>query len=131
MGTSDTGARRLIDRAQNPGYAPRSDVELYAKGLATSRLRCREMGHSWRPWVARWDDEHNSFQRALKCSRCQTERWEYIGRTGAKLGCYYKYPDGYQCDLGRIVGEGRDALRLEIMTRELPSTREAHSDGAA
>ncbi len=115
---------RLIERTE-PRGADRGEVEEFAAHLTISHLQCREMGHNWRAWVARYDEEHNAYERALRCTRCRTERWETIGLSGAKLGTHYKYPDGYQSQgIGRIVGEGRDALRLESLTRTLVSAGE-------
>lgn len=110
--------RKLIEKTAAVG-ASREEVESFAKTLNASQLACREMGHSWRAWVAQYDSEHNAYRRALRCSRCKTERWQTIGLSGAVLGSHYKYPDGYTCELGRIVGDGRDALRLESLTRTL------------
>ena len=110
---------RLIETT-GPVGADRATVASFATALKESHLHCREMGHNWRHWVARFDQEHHSYQRALRCTRCRTERWEFIGRSGAKLGIQYKYPEGYTAEgIGRIVGEGRDALRLESLMRAL------------
>lgn len=112
--------KRLIEKAAPLGADP-EEVAGFAHGLSISHLHCREMGHNWRPWVARYDEEHNSYERALRCTRCRTERWEDIGLSGAKLGTRYVYPDGYTAPagMGRIVGEGRDSLRLESVTRAI------------
>lgn len=122
-----TTRKRLIEKSAATG-APREEVEGFAHGLTVSHLQCRELGHNWRPWVARWDGEHNCYERALRCTRCRTERWESIGQSGSKLGGHYKYPDNYVAPpgMGRIVGEGRDALRLESLTRVLHSVDTAH-----
>lgn len=113
--------RRLIQRHTAPIGADKDDVADFAASLSITYLECRELGHNWRKWVARYDEEHHSYERALRCTRCRTERWETIGLTGSKIGSHYKYPDGYQTvpGMGRIVGEGRDVLRLESMTRSL------------
>lgn len=117
--------RRLFEKPPALG-ADRAEVAGFANGLSISHLHCRELGHNWRPWVARYDEEHNAYERALRCTRCRTERWETIGLSGAKLGSHYKYPDGYvaPAGLGRIVGEGRDALRLESLQRALVSVED-------
>lgn len=108
--------------------ALRDEVESFAKGMRISHLQCRELGHNWRPWVARYDTEHNAYERALRCTRCRTERWETIGLSGAKLGSRYVYPEGYTAPdgMGRIVGEGRDALRLESLTRSIAAVDTQH-----
>lgn len=122
-----TARNRLIEKPAAIG-ANRDEVEGFAHSLSVSHLQCRELGHNWRPWVARYDEEHNSYERALRCVRCRTERWETIGLSGSKLGAHYKYPENYAAPagMGRIVGEGRDALRLESLTRTLVEVDTAH-----
>jgi len=111
---------RLIEKPTPSLGADRQEVEAFAKGLKEAFLHCREMGHAWRPWAAEWDAEHNSYRRGLRCPRCKTKRWQYMGLTGAVLGTQYEYPEGYTAEgIGRIMGEGRDALRLESLTRAL------------
>lgn len=122
-------ATRLIDKKslseeamRDLNYAAREAVEEFAQGLSISFLQCRELGHIWKPWGARRDDEHNTFERSLRCPRCKTKRHETLSMRGAKLRSHYEYPEGYTTDgLGRIVGEGRDALRVESMIRTLTS----------
>jgi hypothetical protein len=127
-----TTRRKLIEKEPAVG-ADRHEVEGFAQGLSISHLQCRELGHNWRPWVARRDPEHNAYERALRCTRCRTERWETIGLTGVKLGAHYKYPDNYTAPagMGRIVGEGRDALRLESLTRSLVQVEAGPSNSKA
>jgi hypothetical protein len=99
-------------------YADSDEVRDFAAGLSDQFLLCRELGHQWRPFFARWDAEENAFQRTLKCSRCKTQRHQWLSYSGSVLGNYYEYAEGYtHKGLGRIVGEGRDHLRLESVTR--------------
>lgn len=103
------------------GYADADEVADFARGLLISWLLCRELGHNWRPWNAYAID--GGYERALRCTRCKTERWETLTSTGAKMSSRYVYPDGYLHEgLGRIVGDGRDALRLESLTRAITNT---------
>jgi len=112
--------KRSLSEVAREGYADRKDVEEFAANLSISFLQCRELGHNWRHFTARRDEEHNCFERALRCTRCKTKRLETLSFRGAKLRSYYEYPEGYTTDgLGRIVGEGRDALRVESMIRSL------------
>lgn len=122
---------RLIDKSslseeaqRDLGYASREDVEEFAGKLSISFLQCRELGHIWKPWGAKFDEEHKVFERSLRCPRCKTKRMETLSLRGAKLKSHYEYPEGYTTDgLGRIVGEGRDALRVESITRTLTSVQ--------
>lgn len=115
----DAKAQELAQAIPVP-YADPSEVADFAASLSESFLQCRELGHNWKPWTVRWLPEEVHYERALKCSRCHTERWQALTDRGAVLSGHYVYPDGYVVQgLGRIVGEGRDALRLESLTRAL------------
>lgn len=106
-------------------YADRASVEDFAAGLPEKHLLCRELGHNWRPWTAEYVKAQRCYERALRCTRCRAERWQTLSRSGEILSSRYVYPDGYVSHgMGRIVGEGRDALRLESLTR-LMSIRKA------
>jgi hypothetical protein len=114
---------KVFERTTTEGYADRSEVASFAQELSVNHLHCRELGHLWRPWVAQWAQEHEGYERALRCTRCRTERWQIISASGAVVSSHYVYPEGYiHLGLGRIVGEGRDALRLESLTRALTDT---------
>jgi hypothetical protein len=98
-------------------FAPPTEVANFASGLTISYLLCRDLGHNWRPFGAQYNPD-GYYERVLRCTRCRTERWETLSVSGAKVGGQYKYPEGYQRKgFGRIVGEGRDALRLESIMR--------------
>jgi hypothetical protein len=96
-------------------------VQDWAQGLKRSYLECRELGHNWRPHVVQWND-NGGYDRSLRCTRCRTVREQVLSNRGAVISSQYVYPDGYTTDgLGRVVGEGRDMLRLESITRDLGS----------
>lgn len=97
-----------------------TDVAEFAASLSESFLLCREMGHNWRPYTARWDDEHVVYDRIIRCSRCYTERHQTLSPRGHVLSSGYNYPDGYQSHgLGRLDGESRDQIRLESLLRAI------------
>lgn len=99
-------------------YADAHEVAEFASTLVMAYLLCRELGHNWRPWTAY--PANGGYERALRCDRCSTERWETLTSTGAKVKGHYSYPEGYLHEgLGRIVGDGRDALRLESLSRSI------------
>lgn len=95
------------------------DVEQFAGGLSQAFLECRELGHSWRPRTAKWNPDSQCFDRTLGCARCKTLRLDRLSESGAKLGGYYVYAEGYlvKDSIGRIVGTGRDVLRREALWR--------------
>ena len=99
-----------------PAYADPHEVADFASTLPVSYLHCRDVGHNWQDWTAH--KIPGGFERAFMCSSCKTQRWEVLTLTGAKVKGHYVYPDDYLLQgLGRIVGDGRDALRLESVSR--------------
>lgn len=99
-------------------YADTQDVSEWAKDLPVKFLHCREMNHNWRPHdVGRHKD--GGYERTLRCVRCRTRKVQHLDTSGMLVGgTRYEYPDGYQTDgMGRIVGEGRGALRIESILR--------------
>lgn len=106
-----------------PEYAKSRDVETFAAGLKQQALQCRTYGHSFNPYtVATGRAEGNPsvyYEQTLRC-KCRVKRRLLLTRTGAVVSSVYDYTDapGYLTDgIGRIVGEGRDVLRLEAITR--------------
>lgn len=110
--------RRIVADEADAG-----EVEQWVAHLKQSWLLCRELGHTWKPFTARFVIEQRAYERSLRCSRCATERREVLDSSGHKVSSQYVHPDGYlHKGLGRITGEGRDALRLESLTRFIDQT---------
>lgn len=103
---------------QRPGFANTDDVRAFAEELPDKFLHCREMNHNWRPFDV-GSHKDGGYERTLRCSRCYTRKVQHLDSAGMPVGgTRYEYPEGYQSDgLGRIVGEGRGALRLASITR--------------
>ena len=103
-----------------PEGADVEEVKAFAEGLSTAFLLCRELQHNWKPFSAWWDEEHHNYARTIRCVRCRTRKVQRLSSTGAVLTSHYEYTEGYLAEhLGRIVGEARDSLRLESLTRSL------------
>lgn len=101
-----------------PRYASTDEVSEWAKDLPERFLHCREMNHNWRPFnVGRHKD--GGYERTLRCQRCKTRKVQHLDTHGMLVGSpRYEHPEGYQAQgLGRIVGEGRGALRIESILR--------------
>lgn len=111
---------RPIRRRSTPtNEASTEEVASFARGLPAKFLECRELGHMWRPFTVRLADG-GGYDRVLRCPRCRTERWQLLSTFGSLVSNHYKYPEGYaNAGHGRIVGDGRDVLRLESVTRQL------------
>lgn len=113
---------RPVKKQQPP--EPRPDINEWAQSLPTNYLQCRDFGHSWRPFTARWVAEERAYESQLRCGRCKTVRYRWISRTGEQLGAHYDYAPGYLASkpkgIGRLVREDRNWLRLESVLRVLP-----------
>jgi hypothetical protein len=101
------------------GSADPKAVADWSSGLPDSYVLCRDMGHTWRPFRATFNQDMNAYDRTLRCGRCRTERQQVIGLNGLILSGGYNYPDGYlsPSGSGRINGQGKGALRLESTLR--------------
>jgi hypothetical protein len=94
--------------------------KLTIQELQDEYLICRALGHSW-------DDNptgqlNGSLWRssvgglALRCTRCTTERFDYIGADMRVFQRYYRYPAHYTT----VPGSGsRPNLRGEMLRRSL------------
>jgi hypothetical protein len=94
--------------------------------MALEHVQCRDFGHSWRPFTARWLAKFNSYESQLICARCNTVRTRFLSRTGEQLSGGYDYAEGYLVKgLGRLTGHDRDSIRLASIQAVLtPDTAE-------
>jgi hypothetical protein len=81
---------------------------------------CRTLGHAWDDNPAgEVDSELFRASRGaivLRCTRCATERFDYIANDMTVFQRYYRYPRFYQS----IPGQGsRPNLRGELLRRSL------------
>lgn len=101
-----------------PGYkvAEVADVEQAAAGMTVSVLECRDFGHTWT--TASIIRIKGAYQRWLWCKRCKTNRRQTLSMDGEILESHYQYMEGYELKgLGRMLGDGRMALRRESLER--------------
>lgn len=77
---------------------------------------CRTLGHAWdeNPNAEIDTDFSQEFLIALRCTRCPTERFDFVGATGKLFHRYYRYPESYHTH--RIP---REAFRGEMVGRSL------------
>lgn len=99
------------------------DVASFAAHLSEEWLVCRDTGHTWRPFDAKVLQDKGCYERSHRCASCDTIRHQRLSFRGAVLGTTYDYPDGYLSNVGRIVGDDRDRLRLESLQRALGKRR--------
>lgn len=101
-----------------PRYADAAEVAAQAQEWPDEFLECRTDGHVWRPARATWNAALRYFYAVRRCSRCGTEAHAELTERGHVTAKWYVYADGYLTKrIGRIVGDGRDALRLASLQR--------------
>lgn len=99
-------------------YADPHEVADFAADLSDRFLECRDTGHIWKRLSARWYPHLGEYRRVHRCRGCRSERTQRLSDKGAVLSTTIDYTEGYLATgLGRIVGDGRDLLRLETMGR--------------
>jgi hypothetical protein len=99
-------------------YASPSEVESQADQWSEDFLQCRLYGHPWRPSRATFNSRFRYYYVVQLCPRCLSERHAELNERGHIMASWMKYPEGYLTKkIGRIVGDGRDVLRLAALTR--------------
>jgi hypothetical protein len=94
---------------------------MHVSDLQDAFLVCRTIGHAWddNPHAEVDSDLFKASRGclALRCTRCFTERFDYLDNQMAVFQRYYRYPQGYE----GIKGEERfaPALRAEMFSRSL------------
>lgn len=110
--------RRVTD--EPGGLIP---VDTFAARLTDKVLRCRELGHQWRPLVATWEPDSRTFHRALRCPSCHTERRQVLNAHGGVVSNGYVYPAGYLAtNVEGGHGGARDVYRLEAVVRTMDAS---------
>jgi hypothetical protein len=95
-------------------------VESWAANLPQRYLRCRELGHVWRPHTVSREPGGAGFFRRLRCAECRTEREQLLDSGGHVIRNGYHYSDGYLADTHvERGGYSRDIFRLEAVVRYL------------
>ena len=89
--------------------------------LQDSYVLCRTLGHAWDDNPGATVDSDlfavATGVLALRCTRCSTERFDYLGKGMGLYARYYRYPDKYR----GVPGEqrGRPQMRAELVRRSL------------
>lgn len=96
----------------------------FAAGLPDRFLRCRELGHVWRPHTATYDPSDSIYDRVLRCSSCRTTRHQVLNSHGHVLSNSYKYPDTYLATTLERGTYSRDVFRLEALVRFIDSSNQ-------
>ena len=95
-----------------------ADVAQHAAQWDEGVLQCRTYGHVWQPSNATHNKRYRYYSIVQLCPRCGTERNMELSERGHVYASWYSYPEDYLVvGLGRIMGEGRDVLRMATITR--------------
>lgn len=103
------------------------DLHSTVEHMNVEFVQCRDFGHSWRPYTARWVSKENAYESQLRCQRCKTIRTRWLSARGEILSGSYDYADGYTMPpgMGRLSGTDRDVIRLKSIRAVLaPDTAE-------
>jgi len=123
-----TAKKAAVPEPEKPLFADVEEVKEFAASLPDNYLECREMNHIWKAWTGRYVD--GGVLRILRCQRCKAERHQEIALSGAIMSSHYKHPPGYLHEgMGRIAGDGRDALRVESLTRFMTKIAKQSANG--
>lgn len=87
--------------------------------LTDKYLTCRMLGHAWDDYP-NGEVDSDLFRKSravatLRCTRCRTERYDYLDKTLQVAYRYYKYPPRYTT----IPGYTRPDVRAEMLHRSL------------
>lgn len=115
---SPSQRRLTVAEAAQPAYkvADVAEVEALAATLSENFILCRDFGHTWK--ISSIVRAGKGYDRNLFCPRCKTNRTQKLGLSGDVMDSSYQYQEGYQFKgLGRMLSDGRSALRLEALHR--------------
>lgn len=110
--------RRRVAKVEAPQVIA---ANTFAGKLSDKWLKCRELGHQWRPHTATYDEKARCYDRTLNCPNCHTKRIQVLDRSGFVLKNKYEYPEGYLA-ANVAPGFGREVFRLEAVIRSMGLT---------
>jgi hypothetical protein len=97
-------------------------IRMEISDLQDTYVICRTIGHSWddNPTAEVNSDLFRAAQAclALRCTRCTTERFDYIGNDMKVFQRYYRYPEQYTT-ISSFGEPMRPKMRAEMINRSL------------
>lgn len=98
-------------------------VRMQVQDLRDEYVMCRSIGHSWdeNPTAEVNSDLFRAAQAclALRCTRCTTDRFDYIGKDMQVFKRYYRYPPEYATVTSIKDRKTRPRMRAELIKRSL------------
>lgn len=100
-------------------YATPKQISTQSKGWSDEQLLCRTRGHRFTvPYVATHNRRYRYFYAELGCEGgCGVTQLFEMNEQGHVYWSRLRYPDGYLSAHGRVVGDAKDALRVEMVIR--------------
>ena len=96
------------------------DLDTAIAEMPEAHLHCRDYGHSWRPFTARYVSDQRVYEQVLRCTRCRTRRERLLDGHGQVVSSQYKYAARYVVKgMGRLVGDERGMIRLASIQADL------------
>ena len=84
----------------------------------TQYLECKTWGHAWDEFdTTRTPKERYTYRMTLRCSRCYTERFDYLDTDASVMRRTYFYSNGYR-DAKGSEKPTRSEMRLIIIKRK-------------
>jgi hypothetical protein len=119
-------AKRAAAKPAPPEPPPPPPLDKVLDHTDPDYLECRDYGHVWKSYGARWFDALRLYEQQLRCPRCGTVRIRQLSSTGRPLHGGYDYPEGYLMPkgTGRLTSGDRDGIRLRTLLRVLDKTAE-------
>lgn len=88
--------------------------------MPESHLHCRDYGHAWRPFNARYLPDEQAYEQVLRCTRCRAQRFRVLDSRGTVLSSHYAYKRGYLVKgMGRLSAAERGAIRLASIRADM------------
>lgn len=123
---SPTPRRKTVTPVRRaPQLATVDEARAYANSKGTSALLCRTNGHNWEMRQINDNARYGYMQVVQGCYSCGADRIQEMSRkTGRVYAARITYPEGYLTkDIGRIVGDAKDIVRLTLVKRYSDLTR--------
>lgn len=92
------------------------------RNITDTHLVCRTVGHSWDDNPAGEIKTIFSWYIALRCTRCTTERFDFLNNAGEVMRRQYRYADGYRRSRDD-KSPTRLQVRVELMRRRIFARR--------
>lgn len=119
--TVQRGAEEVarIRGEQLPLYASVKDTVAQSKEWTDNQLVCRTKGHRFTvPLVAQHYTRYRYFYIEVECEGgCGVVQVREMNERGHVYWSSLRYPNGYLSRNGRIAGDSRDALNVELLYR--------------